>query len=71
MHLFNNGEFRLFTSLRTPMVSDPANTDMVAVALDDNACTFVVRDAQNTDYALINNRSLAITPITEEEAKQE
>ena len=70
MHLFNNGEFRLFTSLRTPMASDPDNTDMVAVALDENACTFVVRDPRNADYALINNRSLAITPISEEEAKR-
>lgn len=68
--LFNNGEFRLITSLRTPIPGDDAMTDAVAVALDDNACTFVIRDPRNTNYALINNRSLSITPISEQDAKQ-
>ncbi|WP_411897105.1 polysaccharide ABC transporter ATP-binding protein [Bifidobacterium tissieri] len=63
LNLFNNGEFRLFTSLRTPSPANPENTDMVAVAVDERACTFVIRDPRNWDYALINNRSLKIAPV--------
>lgn len=44
-------------------------TDAVAVALDDNACTFVIRDPRNTNYALINNRSLSITQVSEQERR--
>ncbi|MEE0653730.1 ABC transporter ATP-binding protein [uncultured Bifidobacterium sp.] len=69
LDLFNNGEFRLFTSLRTPIPGNTDTTDMVAVALDDNACTFAIRDPRNMDYALINTRVMQIEPITEEEAQ--
>ncbi|UBZ03396.1 ABC transporter ATP-binding protein [Bifidobacterium pseudolongum] len=69
LNLFNNGEFRLITSLRTPTPGDAKMTDAVAVALDDNACTFVIRDPRNTNYALINNRSLSITQVSELEAQ--
>ncbi len=38
------------------------------MALDDNACTFVIRDPRNTNYELINNRSLSITQVSEQDA---
>ncbi|NEG90194.1 ABC transporter ATP-binding protein [Bifidobacterium aerophilum] len=63
LNLFNNGEFRLFTSLRVPTPVDPNNTDMVAVAVDDNACTFVIRDDRNRDYALLSDRAMTIKQI--------
>lgn len=66
LDLFNDGEFRLLTSLRT---QDPVNekmTEAVAVALDDNACTFVVRDSRNTsNYALLSDRAMTIEQIPE------
>lgn len=68
LDLFNNGEFRLITSLRTPTPGDPNMTDAVAVALDDNSCTFAVRDSRNMDYALINVRAMQIDPISEQTA---
>lgn len=61
LNLFNNGEFRLFTSLRTPSPTEPNNTDLVAVAIDDNACTFAIRDPRNRDYALLNDTAMMIT----------
>ncbi|MEF2737910.1 MAG: ABC transporter ATP-binding protein [Bifidobacterium choerinum] len=62
--LFNDGEFRLIASLRTPTPGDDTMTDAVAVALDDNSCTFVIRDKDNKDsYALINDRSLEFVEI--------
>ena len=62
--LFNDGEFRLIASLRTPTPGDGTMTDAVAVALDDNSCTFVIRDKDNKDsYALINDRSLEFVEI--------
>ncbi|RSX44014.1 ABC transporter ATP-binding protein [Bifidobacterium castoris] len=64
LNLFNDGEFRLIASLRTPTPGDDAMTDAVAVALDDNSCTFVIRDKDNKDsYALINDRSLEFVEI--------
>lgn len=65
LNLFNDGEFRLITSLRTPTPGDDSMTDAVAVALDDNACTFVIRDSRNRNYALLSDRALTITQIEE------
>lgn len=65
LNLFNDGEFRLITSLRTPTPDNDRMTDAVAVALDDNACTFVIRDSRNRDYALLSDRALTITQIEE------
>ena len=65
LDLFNDGEFRLITSLRTPTPGDDRMTDAVAVALDDNACTFVIRDSRNRNYALLSDRALTITQIEE------
>ena len=65
--LFNDGEFRLIASLRTPTPGEDKMTDAVAVALDENSCTFAVRDEKNTDsYALLNNRSLEFIEIAQQ-----
>ncbi|PKV03944.1 ABC transporter ATP-binding protein [Bifidobacterium pseudolongum] len=64
LDLFNDGEFRLLTSLRTPDPIDENMTEAVAVALDDNSCTFIVRDSRNTsNYALLSDRAMTITQI--------
>lgn len=62
LELFNNGEFRLITSLRIPSQTNPETTDAVGVALDDNACSFVIRDDRNGEYALLSDRALTIEP---------
>lgn len=64
LDLFNDGEFRLLTSLRTPDPIDESMTEAVAVALDDNSCTFIVRDSRNTsNYALLSDRAMTIAQI--------
>lgn len=64
LHLFNDGEFRLIASLREPSASDPGFADMVAIALDENALTFVVRDPScKSSYALLNDTAMRITPV--------
>ncbi|MCH3975792.1 MAG: ABC transporter ATP-binding protein [Bifidobacterium tibiigranuli] len=60
---FNNGEFRLITSLRTPMANDPRGTDAVGVALDENSCSFAIRNDGNDEYALLSDRALVMTPV--------
>ncbi|PWG65904.1 ABC transporter ATP-binding protein [Bifidobacterium callitrichidarum] len=66
LDLFNNGEFRLLTSLRTPNPNNDEITDAVAVALDDNACEFVIRDPRNTkNYALLSDRAMQITQLND------
>ena len=63
LNLFNDGEFRLITSLRTPSPTDPNFADQVAVAIEGNACTFVIRDPECRDsYALLNDSALRIHP---------
>lgn len=71
LNLFNNGEFRLITSLRTPSPSDPKATDAVGVALDDNACSFVIRDDRNREYALLSDRALTIEPLDDSQVERE
>ena len=71
LNLFNNGEFRLITSLRTPSPSDPKGTDAVGVALDDNACSFVIRDNRNREYALLSDRALTIEPLDDSQVEKE
>lgn len=69
LNLFNNGEFRLITSLRTPQPDNDVMTDAVAVAVDDNACTFVIRDQRNGAYALLSDRAVEFAEISEQEAE--
>lgn len=63
LEAFNNGEFRLVTSLRVDNPNNPKITDAVGVAVDDNACNFVVRNSRNREYALLSDRALTITPM--------
>ena len=63
LNLFNNGQFRLITSLRTPSATDPDFTDMVAVAIDANACEFAISDPRNGDYALLSDRAMQIRQV--------
>lgn len=63
LHLFNNGEFKLVASLRTPNAENPKETDMVAFTNDDNCCIFAVRDNRNREYALLNDTALKIKMI--------
>ncbi|KFI67192.1 ABC transporter ATP-binding protein [Bifidobacterium magnum] len=70
LNLFNNGEFRLITSLRTPTPGNPKMTDAVGVAIDDNSCTFVIRDKRNGNYALLSDRALEFTEISKKEAEE-
>lgn len=64
LNLFNNGEFTLFTSLRTPSPTEDDYTDLLAVAVDANACTFVIRDDRNRDYALLSDRAMTIKQVS-------
>ena len=61
VNLFNNGEFTIYTSLRVPSVKDDGFTEMVGVATGDNACSFIIRDPRNADYALLSDRAAVIT----------
>ncbi|BDR53615.1 sugar ABC transporter [Bombiscardovia nodaiensis] len=71
LDIFNNGEFRLITSLRTPSLTDPRGTDAVGVALDENACDFVIRNDRNGDYALLSDRALTISPVSSADVEEE
>lgn len=61
--VFNNGDFRLVASLRTPSEIHPNTTDMVGFTNDQNSCSFAIRDKANGDYALISDRAVQIVPV--------
>lgn len=63
LNIFNNGEFRLVTSLWKESPDSDGKAEFVAVAIDDNACDFVVRDDRNSDYALLSQRAIRILPL--------
>ena len=63
LNIFNNGEFRLIASLRIPNPNDDQQTDAVGVAVDENACTFVIQDERNRNYALLSDRALTMTQV--------
>lgn len=63
LDIFNNGDFRLITSLWKANPQSAGGAEFVAVAIDDNALDFVVRDERNRDYALISDRGLMISPL--------
>lgn len=63
LELFNNGDFRLVASLRTLSKKSPDTTDMVAFTNDANSCSFAIRDSENREYALINDRVMQITQV--------
>ena len=60
----NDGEYSLVTSLRVPSKTIPDFTDQIAVAVESNACNFIVKNPQNiNNYALLPDRVLAIRPV--------
>lgn len=63
LDIFNNGDFRLITSLWKANPQSAGGAEFVAVAIDDNALDFAVRDERNRDYALISDRGLMISPL--------
>ena len=57
--LFNNGQYRLFATVR---VKSPEggeeDTDMIAYTSDNNCCVFAIRNSQYVDYSLLNASAL-------------
>jgi len=49
--------------LRIPNPNDDQQTDAVGVAVDENACTFVIQDERNRNYALLSDRALTMTQV--------
>ncbi|WP_140495201.1 ABC transporter ATP-binding protein [Bifidobacterium sp. UTBIF-78] len=64
MRLFDNGQFRIIASLHTYEKENPKQVEMIGFSNDDNSCDFVVNDPKGAEnFALINNYSMAFTPI--------
>lgn len=63
LHLFNDGEFRFIASLWCADAETPKDVSLVAVALEENALTFVIRDPSGKNsYALLNDDAITIKP---------
>ncbi|WEV66545.1 polysaccharide ABC transporter ATP-binding protein [Bifidobacterium sp. ESL0764] len=60
---FNNGQFRIVTSLRTPNPLHDDTTDMVAFTSDENSCFFNISNKRNRDYALLSDRAMQVKEL--------
>lgn len=64
LRLFNDGEYKIFCTLRRLTLSDNEKTEMVAFTNNSNSLIFVIRDSKNVNsYALINDRSMRISLV--------
>lgn len=63
LDLFNNGEFRIVSSLRMTDPQNPEKTLMKAFTDDANSCVFTVSSVDNDEYALLNDRIMRIDCI--------
>ncbi|PWG59423.1 ABC transporter ATP-binding protein [Bifidobacterium catulorum] len=68
LHLFNNGEYKVLVTLRVDKdkPTPQERTERLAFTNDANCSTFAIRDTDNGDYALINDRSLQFSIINSE-----
>lgn len=69
LNIFNNGNFKLVASLRTPNCNPKLPSDMIAFTNDDNSCSFAIRDSKNRQYALLNDTAMTINLIKDEQCE--
>ena len=69
LNIFNNGNFKLVASLRTPNSTPKLPSDMIAFTNDDNSCSFAIRDSKNRQYALLNDTAMTINLIKDEQCE--
>lgn len=69
LNIFNNGNFKLVASLRTPNSNPKLPSDMIAFTNDDNSCSFAIRDSKNRQYALLNDTAMTINLIKDEQCE--
>ena len=67
LNIFNNGNFKLVASLRTPSSNPKLPSDMIAFTNDDNSCSFAIRDLKNRQYALLNDTAMTIHLVDDEQ----
>ena len=67
LNIFNNGDFKLVASLRTPSSNPKLPSDMIAFTNDDNSCSFAIRDLKNRQYALLNDTAMTIHLVDDEQ----
>lgn len=69
LNIFNNGNFKLVASLRSPNSNPKLPSDMIAFTNDDNSCSFAIRDSKNRQYALLNDTAMTINLIKDEQCE--
>lgn len=69
LNIFNNGNFKLVASLRTPNSNPKLPSDMIAFTNDDNSCSFAIRDSKNRQYALLNDTAMTINLIKDDQCE--
>lgn len=63
INMLNNGEYRIFATLRVQSGNDPSELEYLAYTNDDNCCYFAVRNMENGENGILNERFMHIQRI--------
>lgn len=59
----NNGEYRIFATLRIQSADNPRKPHFLAFTNDDNSCYFAIRNARNGENGILSDRAVVITQV--------
>ena len=62
-NLLNNGEYRLFATIRMKADNEAERPEYVAFTNDDFCCYFAIRNEKNTENGILNDRAIKFTQI--------
>lgn len=65
LDFINNGEYRLFATLRIDAKDDPSKIEYVAFTNDDNCAYFAIRNDENGENGVLNNRAIHFSVTNE------
>lgn len=63
LDLFNNGEYRIFATLRIRADEADDRLQFLAYTNDDNSCYFAIRNDRNTENGVLSNRVIEFTKV--------
>lgn len=63
LDMFNNGEYRIFATMRVRSEDDPEKPQFIAFTNDDNSCYFAVRNDRNSENGILSDRAIRIASL--------
>ena len=61
--MFNNGEYRIFATLRAQTDKDAEKPEFLAFTNDDNSYYFAIRNDRNGEQGVLSDRAIQFTAM--------